>query len=133
MRCGGDARAVLGRHRRLRRRTCASGVVHHEGRPWRSGADPVIAAGQPTSRVASTLPSARSAGARGTGGGDRVLKPLADPHRERPAIVLGELEDRSCSAAAFAHVRVSRGCRGQAIAIARNELVQAQFEAVLPC
>ena len=35
-------------------------------------------------------------GAGGTGGGDRVFKPLADPHRERPTVALGEFSRKIC-------------------------------------
>jgi hypothetical protein len=40
--------------------------------------------------VEPALPSAGSASARSTGGGNRVLKPLADPHRERSTVALGD-------------------------------------------
>lgn len=76
----------------------------------------------------SALPSAGPAGARSTGGGDRVLKPLADPHRKRPTIVLREFGDRliqlvadpqrdpMARSAGFsgAHTR-SIGCPGQSV------------------
>jgi hypothetical protein len=44
--------------------------------------------------VSSALSGAGSGGACRTRGGDRILEPLTDPHRERPAVTLGKFGER---------------------------------------
>jgi len=79
---------------RRHRRCAASGKG---GGGWHSG-DPAVARPRWSHPPSSALPRN---GAGGTGGGDRVFKPLADPHRERPTVALGEFSRKICDLLTF--------------------------------